>query len=197
MEILSDIDRDLDAIHVVFSADRNALWRALDDIAERPHRELIKEIPKVVPARVDAMAPHLLGQSVTQPGAVTPTDRRAHFRTPGRKWRYLKVLHEESRLSFDTLPNQLVAHFIRLLLRRLREHQRSLRELPESLERDATVQKMRRIRTRLTAILERGEALRQASAPDRLAFNNLTLRNEPRFARVLKAYLTLTRRSRR
>jgi hypothetical protein len=176
----------------LLEANRAALWRALNQIAEAPHRALLTEYPLVDAGEAEAIASDLTLDTLLEPEAVSITERRAHFDHKGLRWRFLKAYDQRSRPTESTLPNHVTAHLLRALLtelrgllHRLRADAHSDRAAVAALDVAATLQR------RLHGLLQRSDALSLAPVLRDLPLDNNVLNGHPLYRQVLDALLTL------
>lgn len=183
----------IERIVAELDADDGALWRALERIAENPHRTLRRERPRVSPAEARALRADSLLESLLEPGALGLSVRRPHFVSfDQRRWRFLRVVDERNALFWDTPPNRFVAHWIRTVCGALRHTARRLARLPVEVRRGRVaeaIEDARFVERRLHTLLVDTPALLGASRIDHVPHDNLVLRHDPRYRRVVQASL--------
>ncbi len=192
MSLQATLDR-VRLIQETFDADKGALWRALDQIAETPHRALLIEYPLVSSGEAESIVPERMLDSLLEPEAVSITGRRAHFKHRDQSWRFLQVFDQRARATEATLPNQVTAYLLRMLLTELRRHLPILRAQGESGH--GALDDALRLQRRLHGLLQRSDALNQAQALRELPLDNNVLNHHPLYRQVLFAYLKLLRDS--
>lgn len=113
-ELVESAERLLD----LFTAP--SFWIALQGIVDHPQQELRVETPYVGVGEAASLDASMLGQSASQPGSLAISERMAHFKHRGDKWRFLNV-YDRRIVRFDnTLANRFVAYFVRYAIKRLR-----------------------------------------------------------------------------
>ncbi len=179
----------IDAIVDVFEADDGELWRVLQRIADAPHRALVARAPLVPIGEATGIDPQLLGQSIMEPGAIAMTRRSLHFVARGKRWRFLVVRDARSELIEDTIPNRFTAFFLRSLLQEVRRGLRILERAGDALAEH--VEDARWLRRRLQSALDGCDAVRLASPLIEVPHNDLSLHHDPRYRKVMLAYVEL------
>lgn len=182
----------------VFEDEDGALWRTLDAIADSPHRELVTSYPVVDAGDAQGMAPERLLDSLQEPEGVGLSYRQPHFEVVGQRWRFLKVVDERHTPTTDTPPNRVAAALLRSLLaecrRTTRKLERAHRQGVETADGHAVIEVLedvREMKRRLTCALDAAPALRDASRLEKVPRNNLVLRHDPRYRRIMHAYIDL------
>lgn len=174
--------------------DKAALWRALNAIAESPHRALLTEYPLRDAGDASAIAADMTLDTLLEPEAVAITERRAHFGHKGLRWRFLKAYDQRAVPTEQTLPNRATAHLLRRLLSDLRPLLHTLRAAPH--DDPATVRAFDDAATlhrRLSGLLQRADALSDALPLDDLPLDHNVLNGHPLYRQVLNALLALNR----
>jgi len=171
-----------------FEAGDGELWRTLEHLSNTPHRMLVSSTPLVDVSVATSIAPETLIDTILVPGGVGLTTRRRDFTMKGQKWRFLKAFDQRNELSFDTVPNRFVAHFLRALLTELRHMLRAFHQLgaPADVHEDA-----RWLRRKLAAALEKNEAIRDAEPLQFVPHDDLVLNHDPYYHRILLAFADL------
>ena len=177
----------------VFEADGGELWRVLEDIAERPHRELTTIAPLVTPDEAESISPEDLAASIGEPDAVGLTFRKQDFLARGQKWRFLRVYDARNEISTDNAPNRFTAHFLRTLLSEVRRIQRQLEGASKNDEVNEAqlVEDARWLRRKLTGVLQRSELWLNARPLRDLPMDDQVLNHDHRYRRVMGAYIDL------
>jgi hypothetical protein len=181
-------------IQDLLSRDKAALWRALNAIAEAPHRALLSEHVLSDAGDAFAIAPDLTLDTLLEPEAVAITERRAHFAHKGLRWRFLKAYDQRTRPTEQTLPNRAAAHLLRVLLATLRPLLHTLRAAPHddpamarAFDNAATLHR------RLNGLLLRADALADAAPLEDLPLDHNVLNGHPLYRQVLDALLAMRR----
>jgi len=181
---MSELVEHAEQLLDLFSA--QSLWIALQGIVDNPQQELRVETPFVGVGQAQSMEASLLGLSATQPGSLAISDRMAHFKHHGEKWRFLNVYDRRIVRFEDTQANRFVAYFVRYAIK-------SLRPIAAALANDAEgaelVPEFLRIIRRLNAIW--------SQLPDSFKYSQLRempidlpfLQFDPKYHVILKTYL--------
>jgi len=172
----------------VFEARDGALWRALIQIAEGPHRVLRTDYRLTAVGTAASLAPDRLLDSLIAPGSVLLTERRAHFVSHGQRWRFLKAVAGHTRLDYDTLPNRVTAFFVRQTIQQLRQIAKILHSVAgQNSDWDEIREDAQAMRRRLQGILQHHDALAQATPLRHVPTDNLALNHHPLYRQVLHA----------
>ena len=167
--------------------EKPVLWAALRAIGDNPNHELRVVRPYVEVGQVQNLDAASLGVSVTEPGAIAPTDRMAHFTSHAGKWRFLKVYDRRIVRDYRTQANLFVALFVRQSLK-------SLKSLSYALASDESqgefFEAFQHIIRQLNGVWDILSADYKYGHVEEIPLTNPLLQFDPRYHVVLETWLS-------
>jgi len=158
-----------------------SLLDVLDQIVEHPHRAMEVDTPVVELEELTEPDTEGFLKLVTDPSHLAPADGRpTHFTHGGRNYHFTHVVDRRRRITFDTIPNRFVRHF-------LERFRRVLKQGSAAATDDGA-----RVRRRIQALLG-SSFLADVGKVHRVSVDHVVLRKDPNYRRILEASIALGR----